>query len=166
MWDRWQSDSKIKVTQHVLLRFLDSIQGQTDMEVALRVFGHLNNGDFGTSLEVPFEQDNFYKLRSKIKTLVPNGGCTAASAFSGALKDFPSSDLYSLARFVKENYGMFHFTCDHYDQLIDLMRHDKKSRDGEINCTLLKQCGDPKIDNTITTHDIKAALDIYRDLME
>ena len=79
MWDRWQSDSKIKVTQHVLLRFLDSIQGQTDMEVALRVFGHLNNGDFGTSLEVPFEQDNFYKLRSKIKTLVPNGGCTAAS---------------------------------------------------------------------------------------
>ena len=92
MWDRWQSDSKIKVTQHVLLRFLDSIQGQTDMEVALRVFGHLNNGDFGTSLEVPFEQDNFYKLRSKIKTLVPNGGCTAASAFSGALKDFPSSD--------------------------------------------------------------------------
>ncbi len=89
MWDRWQSDSKIKVTQHVLLRFLDSIQGQTDMEVALRVFGHLNNQDIGTQLEVPFEHDNFYKLRSKIKTLVPNGGCTAASALTNSLKDFP-----------------------------------------------------------------------------
>ena len=102
---------------------------------------------------------------------VPHGyavawGLVAEAVLSHMTLGFPSSDLYSLARFVKENYGMFHFTCDHYDQLIDLMRHDKKSRDGEINCTLLKQCGDPKIDNTITTHDIKAALDIYRDLME
>ena len=82
MWDRWQSEPKIKVTQKVLLRFLDSIHGFPDMEVALRVFGHLNKDSYGTQLEVPFEADNQYKLQSKIKTLVPNGGCTAASASS------------------------------------------------------------------------------------
>ncbi len=89
MWDKWQSEPKIKVTQKVLLRFLDSIHGLPDMEVALRVFGHLNKDAYGTQLEVPFEADNRYKLQSKIKTLVPNGGCTAASALTNSLNDFP-----------------------------------------------------------------------------
>ena len=89
MWDKWQSEPKIKVTQKVLLRFLDSIHGFSDMEVALRVFGHLNKDAYGTQLEVPFEADNQYRLQSKIKTLVPNGGCTAASALTNSLHDFP-----------------------------------------------------------------------------
>ena len=42
MWDKWQSDSKIKITQTVLLKFLDSISNQSKIDVALRVFGHLN----------------------------------------------------------------------------------------------------------------------------
>lgn len=92
MWDKWQSDAKIKVAQRVLLRFLDSIADQNNMEVALRVFGHLNKDSFGTRLEVPFEPGNNYKLQSKIKTLVPNGGCTAASALTSSLNDFPHDD--------------------------------------------------------------------------
>ena len=89
MWDRWQSQPKIKVTQQVLLRLLDSIHGLPDMEVALRVFGHLNKEAYGTQLEVPFDHDNHYRLQSKIKTLVPNGGCTAVSALTHSLNDFP-----------------------------------------------------------------------------
>lgn len=89
MWDRWQSDAKIKVTQKVLLHFLDSIAAQGNVEVAMRVFGHLNKGSYGTRLECPFEPDNIYKIQSKIKTLVPNGGCTAATALGSALHDFP-----------------------------------------------------------------------------
>lgn len=90
MWDRWQSDSKIKVTQKVLLKFLDSVANQQNIEVALRVFGHLNKNSYGTRLEVPFEEGNNYKIQSKIKTLVPNGACTAASALSSSLNDFPT----------------------------------------------------------------------------
>lgn len=91
MWDHWQSDSKIKITQQVLLKFLDTVAAQNDIEVALRVFGHLNRYQFGTRLEVPFEKDNLYRLQSKIKTLVPQGGCTAASALTDALHDFPKT---------------------------------------------------------------------------
>ncbi len=91
MWDRWQSDAKIKVTQTVLLKFLDSVANQNDIEVALRVFGHLNKNAFGTRLEVPFEADNNYKIQSKIKTLVPNGDCTISSALSSSLNDFPAT---------------------------------------------------------------------------
>ncbi len=91
MWDHWQSNSKIKVTQQVLLSFLDSISRQHDVDVALRVFGHLNKEQFGTRLEVPFGTDNIYRLQSKIKTLVPQGGCTAAAALTDALSDFPAT---------------------------------------------------------------------------
>ena len=91
MWDHWQSGSKIKVTQQVLLSFLDSISRQHDVDVALRVFGHLNKEQFGTRLEVPFGSDNIYQLQSKIKTLVPQGGCTAAAALTDALSDFPAT---------------------------------------------------------------------------
>ena len=91
MWDHWQSNSKIKVTQQVLLSFLDSISRQHDVDVALRVFGHLNKDQFGTRLEVPFGEGNIYRLQSKIKTLVPQGGCTAAAALTDALSDFPAT---------------------------------------------------------------------------
>lgn len=101
---------------------------------------------------------------------VPHGyavawGLVVESVLSHIILKFPSEDLYALAHFVKDNYGAFHITCDHYDQLLDLMRHDKKSHNGEINCTLIKECGTPTINNTINEDDLKAALDIYRDLM-
>ena len=91
MWDHWQSNAKIKVTQQVLLSFLDSISKQHDVDVALRVFGHENKMHFSTRLEVPFGSDNFYQLQSKIKTLVPQGGCLATEALTDALNDFPTT---------------------------------------------------------------------------
>lgn len=89
MWDKWQSDAKIKVTQKVLLRLLDSIGDPPDIEVALRVYGHLNKESYSTTLEVPFEPNNNYRLQSKIKALVPSGDCAAASALNKSLNDFP-----------------------------------------------------------------------------
>ena len=92
MWDKWQSEPKIKVTQKVLLNVFDSIRPLTDMEVALRVFGHLNKEAYGTQLEVPFGPDNTYRLQSKVKTLVPNGRCSATDALTNSLSDFPQDD--------------------------------------------------------------------------
>ncbi len=92
MWGHWQSDAKIKVTQTVLLKFLDSIAHQSDIKVAMRVFGHLNKEAYGTRLEVPFENNNLYKIQSKIKTLVPQGGCTINEALTHSLNDFPVSE--------------------------------------------------------------------------
>lgn len=91
MWDRWQSDAKIKITQKVLLKFIDSVANQNNIEVGLRVFGHLNKNAYGTRLEVPFSSDNNYQIQSKIKTLVPQGGCTMSSALESSLNDFPAT---------------------------------------------------------------------------
>lgn len=101
---------------------------------------------------------------------VPHGyavawGLVAESVISHMTLGFPSDNLYTLARFVHDIYGAPAITCDHYDRLISIMQHDKKSRNGEINCTLLKNCGDFTIDNTIAQDTMKTALDILRDLM-
>lgn len=102
---------------------------------------------------------------------IPHGyavawGLVTEMVLSHMLKGFPSNDLYALARFVKAHYGAFHITCDDYDQLLSFMRHDKKSLSGEMNCTLLKACGYPVINNIVSDNDMRAALDIYRDLMD
>ena len=78
---------------------------------------------------------------------------------------FGSELLHAVAHFVREHYGVFHITCDHYDDLLALMHHDKKSRHGEINCSLLAACGDVRLDQAVSDDEMKTALDIYRDLM-
>lgn len=101
---------------------------------------------------------------------VPHGyavawGLVAEMVLSHMKLGFPSAELYALAGFVKGCYGAPSITCDHYDHLIHLMRHDKKSREGEINCTLLKEYGNFTVDNTIDEESLESALDILRDLM-
>ena len=71
--------------------------------------------------------------------------------------------MHLLGNFVRDNYHGFPFTCDDYDDLLDLMRHDKKSCDGEITCTLLAHIGAYRIGQTVTPEDVTAALDILRD---
>lgn len=102
---------------------------------------------------------------------VPHGyavawGLVTEVVLSHMLLQFPSTDLHRLAAFVREHYGTPGITCDDYPALLELMRHDKKSRQGEINCTLLRHIGDPVIDNPITDDDIKTALDIMRDYVD
>ena len=101
---------------------------------------------------------------------VPHGyavawGLVTEAVLSHIKLKFPSEDVHRLGAFVRDNYRDFPFTCDDYDELLELMRHDKKSRDGEITCTLLAAIGDYRIDQTVTPDDVTAALDILRDLL-
>lgn len=105
------------------------------------------------------------------KKPVPHGyvvawGLVAEAVLSHLLLKFPSDDLHRLGTYVREHYGTPGITCDDYPNLLDLMRHDKKSRQGEINCTLLRQVGAPVIDNPITDDDMRTALDILRDYVD
>lgn len=92
-------------------------------------------------------------------------GLVAESVLSHMILKFPSADLHLLANQVRNIYGPVNITCKDYPELLQIMHHDKKSRNGEINCTLLRQCGDYVIDNIVSDDDMQTALDIYRDLM-
>lgn len=107
----------------------------------------------------------------KHQSPVPHGyavawGMVAELVLSHMHLGFPSETLQKFAAYVLKNFGAFPLTCDDYAELIAIMRHDKKnSSPDSINFTLLKDVGEVEIDNTATPDEIKAALDIYRDLM-
>ncbi len=82
---------------------------------------------------------------------------------SVAKTGFPTEKMRQTVTFIKENYGTLNITCDDYDELIELMHHDKKNLNGIINFTMLGAIGDIRINQTATTEEIKEALDFFRE---
>jgi 3-dehydroquinate synthase len=76
---------------------------------------------------------------------------------------FNQTAVSQIARFVKDNYGSFHFDCNQYEHLYELMQHDKKNDSSEINFTLLKAIGEIEINQTAGRKEIEEALDFYCD---
>jgi len=101
---------------------------------------------------------------------VPHGyavawGLVVETVLSHLRLGFPSTDVHRVAQFVREQYGAMGITCDDYDVLIDTMRRDKKSVNGEIACVLLASCGDYRIAQQVSPDEVRTALDIARDMM-
>ena len=112
----------------------------------------------------------FESFAMKRQAPIPHGyavawGMIVELVISHLQLGFCSETLHRYADFVYRNYGAFHITCEDYPELISLMRHDKKSQSGEMNFSLLKAVGDIHIDCEATEDDVKAAMDIYRDLV-
>lgn len=76
---------------------------------------------------------------------------------------FPTEKMRQTVNFIKEYYGSLPITCDDYDELIELMRHDKKNQDGIINFTLLGGIGDIRINQSASIDEIKEAFDFFRE---
>jgi len=76
---------------------------------------------------------------------------------------FPTEKMRQTVNFIKENYGTLNITCDDYDELIELMHHDKKNQNGIINFTMMGGIGDIRINQTATIEEIKEALDFFRE---
>ena len=77
--------------------------------------------------------------------------------------EFPTEKMRQTVNFIKENYGTLNITCDDYDELIELMHHDKKNQNGIINFTMMGGIGDIRINQTATVEEIKEALDFFRE---
>lgn len=113
----------------------------------------------------------FEALALRRRSPIPHGyavaqGCVVGLVLSHLQLGFPSETLHKFAEYVKTNYHAFDFTCDDYPALVDYMLQDKKNTtDGVVNFTLLKDVGQPEINQPVTAEQIKTALDIYRDLM-
>lgn len=94
----------------------------------------------------------------------PHGYCIlwgmVAELYLSHLKlGFPPEIVSQLAHCMLENYGKIPFSCKDYHKLMDIMRHDKKNTDGEINFTLLRNIADPRINQHATDTEIQEALE-------
>jgi Ca-activated chloride channel family protein len=96
MYGRWQSDTKFDIAVKLFSNILDSLRSQTNLELALRMYG--NQKQFppqdcnDTRLEVPFAKDNINRIKHALKTTIPKGTTPIAYALSQAPKDFPPCD--------------------------------------------------------------------------
>ena len=84
---------------------------------------------------------------------------------SHLLAGFPLERMRQVVGFIRERYGAMSITCADYDALVDLMRHDKKNRNGVINFTLLRAVGNIALNQTADQPTILSALDFYRECM-
>ena len=84
---------------------------------------------------------------------------------STMLLSFPTEKMRQTVRFIRDNYGTFSFTCNDYETLLSLMRHDKKNTAGHINFALLSDIGTPQIDCHATKDDIFEAFDFLREAL-
>lgn len=73
---------------------------------------------------------------------------------------YPRAPLQHLTQLMLHYYGKPQCKCSEHEQLIALMQQDKKNeRTAEINCTLLRQIGEPVINQIITTEEANEALE-------
>lgn len=93
MYGKWQSDTKIKITQSILSNVIDSLRNKPNLELALRAYGHTNTYPFqdcnDTRLEIPFSNNNTELLKDKLKSLVPKGVAPITNALIASKGDFP-----------------------------------------------------------------------------
>lgn len=78
---------------------------------------------------------------------------------------FPKETLRSVIDFVRSHYGAFAFTCQEYDHLYELMKHDKKNTAGIINFTLLHGVGDIALNQTADRDTLFETFDFFRESM-
>ncbi len=76
---------------------------------------------------------------------------------------FPSNQFSQIVRIVKDYYGSCPVKCSDYDEIIAIMRHDKKNMHSEINFTLLADVGKVYINQSASVETIKEAIDFIRE---
>ena len=90
-------------------------------------------------------------------------GLAAELYLSVALLRFPEDRMRQTFNFIRDYYGRFDFSCDHYERLFNLMLHDKKNVGGKINFTLLGNVGDIHLDCHADRKLIEEVFDFLRE---
>lgn len=123
----WGGQTRIEAAKELLAKCVDSLDGSTNLEVALRVYGHQSpiTATFqdcnDTKLEVPFGPDNFLKVRNKIKTISAKGTTPIARSLEAAAADFPDMNAKNVIILITDGLE----ACDNDPCVIAKKLHDK-----------------------------------------
>lgn len=77
---------------------------------------------------------------------------------------FPENLLNEIAEYILINYGKISIPENIYEQLYDLMKHDKKNENQKINFTLLSNIGEIEINEQCSKELVFNSFDFYTQL--
>ena len=96
MFGRWQTGTKIEVAKNLMSALLDSLRYVGNIELALRVYGHLKpfppQDCDDSRLEVPFTRGNIPQIVQVLKNIVPKGTTPIARSLELCGNDFPQNE--------------------------------------------------------------------------
>ena len=92
----WESKIKYNIASGILSEVLDSLKKVDNIQLALRVYGHQRNyppqNCDDTKLEVPFADNNFERIKQRLKYIKPKGTSPIAKSLERAKSDFSACD--------------------------------------------------------------------------
>ena len=96
--------------------------------------------------------------------LLPHGyavahGLVGALYLSTLKTGFPTERMRQTVSFIREHYGRPDISCDDYEKIYELMKHDKKNKGSDILLTLLANIGNVELNQTSSKEEIFDTLD-------
>jgi Ca-activated chloride channel family protein len=95
---KWDTQTRLEAAKELLAQAVDSLKGTANLEIALRVYGHQSpitatyQDCNDTKLEIPFGQDNFDRVKNRIKSIQAKGTTPIARSLEAAAGDFPDQN--------------------------------------------------------------------------
>ena len=133
------------------------------VEVDLHESGLRKALNFGHTVGHAFESLSYEMDNPMLHGFAVMWGIIAELYLSLIKLKFDKKIVSQILAFTKEYYGAFPYTCKQYDRLYELMLHDKKNSNGQINFTLLASVGDVRINQKVTKEEVFEALDYLRE---
>ena len=98
MLAKWENSTRTEVAKNLLSKLVDSLQQYQNLELALRVYGHLysreSNNCQDSKLEVPFAEGNEKQIINRLKGITPKGNTPITYSLTQSANDFPA-DKYA-----------------------------------------------------------------------
>lgn len=143
--------------------YKESVVAQDSTETGLRKvlnFGHTVGHAIEESLASHSETVTLPAAKRSLHGYCVVWGMVAELYLSVVLLGCPKELLQQMTKVLLDYYGRPNCNCKQQDELINLMRQDKKNAASDaINFTLLKKAGDPIINQVASEDLIKEALD-------
>lgn len=161
LWDQFTNTSKkvdLEGMIHRSIEIKNEVVLEDRLEANLRKI--LNYGHtIGHAVESHF-------LESEEKTTLTHGeaialGMITEAYISHKLFDFPLDDLELIKTTITRIFGKVPVLKSDYPTVIDLMKHDKKNVNGEVNFVLLEGIEKYKIDCKVSVDLIEESLIFY-----
>lgn len=93
MHGKWGNTKKIDIAKEMLIKLVDSLEHEKNLQLALRIYGHQSPfppPDCSDSkLEVPFKAGNAGMIRQKLRWMSPKGTTPIARSLELSGNDFP-----------------------------------------------------------------------------